>query len=263
MKQFARGFIIGVSSTIPGVCSALVAMFLNSYNTMLDVIEKFYKPQVLIKNIGFILGVFVGIISCIIGMSLIFKDYEFILKILFLGLTIGGFINISKRCLNFSIVDICVILLGIMFSLIPELLIHNSTTNSNLILIIIGGFLSSLAFIMPGISGSLLLLTLGIYQILITSFSDLFQILIRMPQISSIYNCAFFLVSFVVGAVIFSKLIKKFFIKYEKTFLKFCLGLLIGTMVILFLEVFRLDFNWLLKIVICLGGILLMKFFHE
>lgn len=263
MKLFAKGFLIGVSSTIPGVCSALVAMFLNSYNSMLEVIEKFYNPKILIKNFTFVLGIILGIISCIIGLSLIFDNYEFILKIFFLGLAIGGLISMSKKTLPIKFVDLLIIMLGILLSLIPEILSQNSTNNFNIIVLILGGFLSALAFIMPGISGSLLLLTLGIYQIIIDSFSDIFQIFIKTPPMTSVYNCLIFIISFIVGAVVFAKIIKKVIKKKELVFLKFCLGLLLGTVIILLCEVWVYNLNIILKIFICGVGILIMKFFNE
>ncbi len=263
MKQFAKGFLIGVSFTIPGVCSALVAMFLNSYDSMLEVIEKFYNPKIIIKNFLFILGIILGIILCIMGMSLIFENYESILKIFFLGLTIGGLISIIRKTLPNKVVDLLIIMFGILLSLIPEILSQNSTNNFSILVLILGGILSSFAFIMPGISGSLLLLTLGIYQIIIDSFSDIFQIFTMTPPRSSVYNCLIFIISFVIGAIVFAKIIKKIIKKNELIFLKFCLGLLLGTILIFIREVWAYDLNIFFKVFICTLGVLIMKFFSE
>ena len=263
MKQLIKGFLIGISSAIPGVCSALVAMSINAYQTLLEVIEKFYSLKVIFKHLMFLVGIVLGLITCIISMSLMFDNCEKFLKIFFLGLAIGGFLNLKRKIIEYKKVDFMIIMLGILLSLFPQVLSLNSTNNYSVVILIIGGCLSSLAFIMPGISGSLILLTLGIYQVVIDSISEVLQIFIKLPTEVSIINSTLFIISFVVGAVVFAKIIKNFIIKNEKLFLKFCLGLLIGTIAILFIEICEIRFNIILGIIICLSGIVVMKFFNE
>ena len=59
----------------------------------------------------------------------------------------------------------------------------------------------------------------------------------------------------------FSKLIKKIIDKYEKIFIVFCIGLLIGTIGLIFKNIIAYEFHFILKIIIIIMGILLMKIF--
>ena len=113
---------------------------------------------------------------------------------------------------------------------------------------------------MPGISGSLILLMLGIYPVIINSFSSL---LLMSLDRSSLIIVLLFGISFVLGAVLFSKLINKIINKYEKSFLKFCLGLLIGTISIILWKVIKIDYNIFIKIIIVFIGVIFIKIFDR
>ncbi len=264
--RILKGFLIGFSLLIPGVCSALLSMALNEYQTLLEVIENFYKMSKVKKHIFFIIGIILGIITVIFGMAYLFKEYQALLELFFLGLAIGGAIKLSKIIRDIKIVDFLVIIVGIFFSLIPEIFnqstnIQTLTNNTSLLFIIIGGILSSLAFIMPGISGSMILLSLGIYPLIITSFSNCLKIFIKTPDINSIVISVSFFISFVLGALLFSKLINKIISKYESLFMKFCLGLLIGSIIIILINVLYFELSIVMKILIILMGIIVMKIF--
>lgn len=259
--KFLKGFLIGISVIIPGFCTALLAMTLNEYQSLLEVIESFYRFKILKKHSVFIIGIFIGIIFIVLLMNYLFSNYNKFLECFFLGIAIGGLFKISKFIKKANKVDYLVILIGILLSILPELLPLNSTINSNLVLIILGGILSSLGFIMPGVSGSMILLSIGVYPIIIKSFSDCLMIFKEFPENGQIINCVTFLISFVLASIMFSKLIKKVINKYEKIFIVFCIGLLIGTIGLIFKNIVVYEFHFILKIIITIMGILLMKIF--
>ena len=89
MSKLLKGLIIGISFVVPGVCSALTAMILSVYEDLLNVIENFYKPKILIKNIMFIVGILLGIILSVVVISFLLNDYKSYLMIYFFGLTLG------------------------------------------------------------------------------------------------------------------------------------------------------------------------------
>ena len=258
--NFFKGFLVGFSFVIPGLCSALVSMILNVYQDLLEVIEKCYKVSTWKKHIYFILGIISGGIVLIFSMAYLLKENQDLLTLFFLGLAIGGFTNLYQYTKPLKIVDFLLIIGGIWFSMLPELMIQHSTNEPHLVLIVIGGLLSSLAFILPGISGSLILLTLGIYPTIINVFSNLLKLSFDNDSIIILLT---FLISFVVGAIVFSKIINKVFEKYEKQFLKFCLGLLIGSIVLILEEVLNIDYHWIIKIIMVVIGFMVINIFNK
>ena len=259
--KFLKGFLIGTSIIIPGFCTALFAIILKEYDTLLDIIEGFYKPKILKKQFVFIIGLLIGAISIILLMSYLFKEYSNILECFFFGIAITGLFNLVKRIKQIKNVDYLIIVLGILLSILPEIMTFNSTNNTNLLFIIIGGVLSSLAFIMPGVSGSMILLTLGIYPVIINCVSECLMLFVTYPDKNQIIICLTFLISFVISVIIFSKVIKKVLTKYEHVFIIFCLGLLIGTIGIIFKNIIGYDYHFIIKIFIVFLGILIMKIF--
>ena len=164
----------------------------------------------------------------------------------------------KNRGLDFK--GIVVLFTGLVLSILPSLLNMSSNNNGNLFFISIGGFLSSLAFIMPGISGSMLLLTLGIYEKIISSISIILKMFVVGIDYSSLLICMVFIISFIVGAIFFARIIGKVINNYEKIFIEFCIGLLIGTIAILFFNVYMCDIRIYFKILFCILGIATIKF---
>jgi putative membrane protein len=135
--------------------------------------------------------------------------------------------------------------------------------NSNLLTIGVSGFISSLAFIMPGISGSMLLLVLGVYDIIIVSMSDVFNMYSMGMKYESLVICIIFGFFFIVGVVFFSKIIKKVLASQEHNFLILSFGLLIGMICVMSVELLNSGVNIFLIILISGIGVLTIKFLGE
>lgn len=263
MSKLLKGLIIGISFVVPGVCSALTAMILSVYDDLLNVIENFYKPKILIKNIMFIVGILLGIIFSVVVISFLLNDYKSYLMIYFFGLTLGGTISLFKKVSLKSFKKYVIIILGLFISITPMCLGIEGKYNNNLLVIGISGFISSLAFIMPGISGSMLLLIFGVYDIIIISMSDIFSLYTNGINYQSIMICVVFVISFIIGAVFFSKVIKKILVSHEQDFLIISLGLLIGMICTMSVDIFKTEINIFLIILISSIGVLTIKFLGE
>jgi putative membrane protein len=150
-----------------------------------------------------------------------------------------------------------------LLSIVPVCFNLKDNGNDSLLVIGISGFISSLAFIMPGISGSMLLLVLGVYDIIIISMSDIFNFYINGMNYNSLIICIVFGFSFFIGAVFFSKIIKKFLRDYKQIFLTISLGLLIGMLCLMSFDILQSNINSFLMILISCIGIITIKFFGE
>ena len=248
---------------VPGVCSALTAMILSVYDDLLNVTEHFYKPKVLVKNMMFILGILLGVFVAVVVISFLLKDYKAYLMIYFFGLTLGGTVNLFKKVSLNSFGKSVIFILGILLSIMPICLNMDDKNNSNLLTIGVSGFISSLAFIMPGISGSMLLLVLGVYDIIIVSMSDVFNMYSMGMKYESLVICIIFGFFFIVGVVFFSKIIKKVLASQEHNFLILSFGLLIGMICVMSVELLNFGVNIFLIILISGIGVLTIKFLGE
>jgi putative membrane protein len=106
----------------------------------------------------------------------------------------------------------------IAFSIILTSDSLNISDDTNLFYILICGIIASSAMILPGISGSLILVILGVYKILVEALDNL-----DVKIISS------FIVGAVIGVISFSKILKWLFNNYKSLAYSIMLGLVIGS----------------------------------
>lgn len=247
MKRLLNSIIIGISYVIPGVCSSTTANSLGEYQNILEVTGNFYRLSVLKKHFILILGILIGGILSVIGLSLIIHNYICIILSIFLGLNIAlfkfNYVNIQS--IIFSILGIVVvILLTINF---------NISFNNSIFAYVVSGFVVGLGFILPGLSGSLLMLSMGVYQ------DILFRInLMLNGKFHLDLNIILFAAALIIGIVFWSKILFKQLKKHNNNFISFIKGMSISGIALLSHETFSgIKEIWL---IILLVGLTVLTF---
>ena len=178
-KKLLSGIAIGVGAAIPGVSGGTIAVILNVYTDIVTAISNLFKQfkKSFLVLAPVLLGVIIAIIPCIILFNLAFQGFIFGIVSLFAGLIIGSFPSLTDKVKNKerkpSYIVILIITLFIALGLgIASALLGNKINLDNhfihpewwfyLILIPVG-FLAASALVIPGISGSMILLILGFY----------------------------------------------------------------------------------------------------
>lgn len=217
MRKLLCGLMIGVSYVIPGVCSVSTAKALNQYENMLEMYSKFYLRKVLFKNIFLLIGIFLGIFLGFF-LLIILDNYAWILLTIFLS------INILQLKIKIkSICDFLFILLGLLVVMLFSIN-FNVDNNNQLIFFIISGIFVALGFVLPGLSGSLLMLNMGIYNYIVDLFKykNLFNI-----------NLLMFVLSLLIFIFIWSKLISQSWNKANNKTVKIVDGMLFGSIILM------------------------------
>ena len=205
LYRFSAGFCMGIAEITPGISGATIAGIFNVYEPFIKVLS-FFNPKKLItdfnnflKNINLPLMVplmFGMIIS--IYFSAYFVDYLIKHQLYFfkIFLSLVMLFAVIKNCtMDQSFSDSVKYFLSFVLGIIIALLIAFSLIEFNFnnnFLLIFAGILAFTAFILPGISGSLVLLILGVYQEIISGVKNL-DILALLPFIVGML-LAFFIV---------------------------------------------------------------------
>lgn len=230
MKLILKGFLIGIGKIMPGVSGAMIAITLNEYNKIIESIanikEDIYNKTKYLSKIG------IGIILAIITMSKIvvncLNNHYFSTMLLFTSIIFGSMIKLIKETkLNTKdiIISTIIIILTILLLKITKLQNYNPNVYSIMEFIrLIGiGIIDALSSIVPGISGTALLMYFGYYDKIITTFATLTQI----GQLqNNIYTLIPFIIGFITGTIMISKILNKLINKYPNT---------INTIVIIFM----------------------------
>lgn len=240
MKNFIYGIIIGLAFIIPGVSGGTLAVMLGIYDKMIMSVTNFFKDKknnaIFIFTIG--TGIVIGVLIFSKILNYLLLNYGFSVKYAFMGLIIGGipalYQSIKKEKnakLDFRITIIailfciglfCVEKYFVSYSLEEKIIMGNIPYVG----LIIAGFLYASGKIVPGISGTALLMLIGMYDYLINMIANIAsitwnQLIILLPFIIS------FIVSAIILFILINYLIKYHYVKTYSAILGFVLGSLI------------------------------------
>lgn len=234
-RNLYRGFFMGISDLIPGVSGGRIAFILGIYDELLASISGFFSRNWK-KHIGFLLPLGIGIGTTLLLFS---RVIEYLLKnqpaptqYFFMGLVVGVLPFITKQAgvkRNFTWQHFIVILLvgGALASLAfikpQDTAVITSLTASNTIGLFFAGWAGSIAMLLPGISGSFILLVLGVYSTAIGALSNFNLSIIAVIG-------AGIIVGFIVSNKAISYLLKHF--KY--IMFAVIIGLIVGSLFVIY-----------------------------
>ena len=241
---FLKGILIGLANIIPGVSGGTIAVILGIFDNLIDAINNFARD--IKKNLIFLTPIVSGALFSILFFSSVLKfclrEYSLPTNLFFAGLVFGSIPLIYKKATknNFNAYHFVYTVVATVFVIfISNVNINNIFEigeNFSLILItkiFFGAILAAIAMIIPGISGSFIMVLLGIYPTIINAISNIPQCVLNFSNKTLLINTGATISSFALGillGIIFaSKLISGLLEKFY-TSAYFCiLGLVIGS----------------------------------
>lgn len=223
MKTLFTGIMVGVANIIPGLSGGTILVLSGLYEEVLSAIKSPFKHVLFLALLG--TGVVIGLVSFALTIDVLFEIAEIPLLFFFMGLVIGGAllfyqleIVIAKEPFH-PIIVILSFLAVLLLDYIPTGLLEPSTA-----LLLTTGFLAGATMILPGLSGALLFLILGQYQIAIDLVVQLTSL--DVTVLPSIIGLGLAGVS---GVVMMSFVMSHLFTKKRNLILNIILGLLLGS----------------------------------
>ena len=242
-----KGVIIGAGKIIPGVSGGMLAITLNVYDKGIKAISEFFKD---IKgNLIFLCTIGIGILISVISVSKVIKYtldlYYLPTMLLFIGLIIGGIpaiINTAKQEKNFKNILIMII----PFILVFLLQITNNTFNTDIdketsfIPLLLIGIVDAITMIVPGISGTAILMMLGYYDIVISSFSTLTDFSLLSSNLSVLIP---FGIGMVLGTIVLTKIINYFLENHRISSYYAITGFALSSVLLLLVQTFQNNYT--------------------
>ena len=253
--DFIKGMAIGIANVIPGVSGGTMAFILGIYDKLTDAIGNFLnKPEERKKFISFLAVIGIGVFA---GIILFAKIFTFLLQtptseqytyFLFVGLILGSvpFIMKMHDDMKFSMrrgavftVAMLLVLSTLLFGTVSHDKIPVQITgelfgifNATEISVSYGfwllacGFMAAGSMVLPGFSGSALLISLGEYNNVLQFVDQRMIIPVLIIGAGAIP-----------GIIFFAKIINKFLTKYPSDTYYFILGLITASIVQIFNEI--------------------------
>ena len=237
--NFFNGFMIALADSVPGVSGGTIAFLLGFYDKFINSLNSLLTKDRRKEGINYLIkigiGWLVGMILSVLILGSLFESHIHRISSLFMGFilfSIPIIIKEEKDTLKGKYINIIFTILGII--LVSLITYFNSTeltgmslTNLTLgssIYIFLVGMIAISAMILPGISGSTLLLIFGLYLPVITGIKDLLHM-----NFSSFPGLAIFGLGIITGILTIIKLLSRALDKYRTQTVYTILGLMLGS----------------------------------
>ncbi len=230
-----KGMAMGAADVVPGVSGGTIAFISGIYEELLTSISgiKFSSIR-LIKERGFkvfwktingnflvalVIGIFISILSLAKLISWLLENEPILVWSFFFGLVLSSILFIGKQITKWSILAVLLFLIGAVVAYYITTLQPLVSENSSPLFLFIAGALAICAMILPGISGSFILVLLGAYK----------------PVLDAIHDRDFKLLAIlgtgaIIGLLSFSKVLKWLFNHYKNLTLAVLTGFILGSL---------------------------------
>ena len=231
---FFKGIFMGIADAMPGISGGTIALLLGIYEELIESISEL-KISLFSKliNKGFksfweklngnfllvlVLGIGISLISFVKISASFLESFPLFIWSFFLGLIFATVYVIYKLINQWHNLNFFFLIISIIFSIFLSSFSAYDTDEISLLYILFSGIIASSAMILPGISGSLILVILGVYAYLIKALDNLELIIIFT-----------FISGAIIGLLGFSKILKYLFNNHRDTTYTIMLGLVMGS----------------------------------
>ena len=230
-----KGMAMGAADVVPGVSGGTIAFISGIYEELLNSISSFnlslfsvlknegFKKVWKMVNGRFLLALFIGI--CISVLSLaklienLLENHPILIWSFFFGLVLASIIYIAKQIKIWNIKSYLYLIFGLIFAYYITTLNPVISQNSSPWFLFLAGMIAICAMILPGISGSFILVLLGAYKPILNAINtkDFFSVVI-------------FMAGAILGLLTFSRVLKWLFSKYKNYTLALLIGFIAGSL---------------------------------
>lgn len=267
---FIKGFIMGIANVIPGVSGGTLAVILGVFKDFVGSISNIFKSFK--KSVLFLLPIVLGMGVAVVASSKLIETclnyYPLATILFFVGLILGGvpiLFNKIKREMK-SIPNYIIFIIMFSFILLFTFVISGeknvelvSLTFIDYILLFIVGAAASASMVIPGISGSMVLMTVGYYNSILATVSDIFNFANFWHNVSILIP---FGLGVIVGILLIAKLITFLLNKFEvKTYFAI-FGFIFSSLIVIFFKN-NINFNiieFIIGLFLMVGGFLISYF---
>ena len=230
-----KGMAMGAADVVPGVSGGTIAFISGIYEELLGSISnvnlqllKTLKQEGLKAawkqvNGNFLaalfIGIFVSIISLAKAIKYLLENEPILLWSFFFGLVLASVIYIAKQITKWNVISVIVLILGAFLAYYITTLNPLVSENSSPVFIFLAGAIAICAMILPGISGSFILVLLGAYKPVLDALNN-----------KDIKTILVFMFGAIVGLLTFSKILKWLFKHYKNITLAVLTGFIIGSL---------------------------------
>lgn len=243
LKNICKGMLIGIANIIPGVSGGTMAVSMGIYDQLIHCISHPFKD--LKNNLLFLfpiaLGMGMAIIASAFGIDYLFETFPLQTNLLFSGLILGSFPAIYGKVKTVTLRLGHILAAVIFFAIVVGMAVFNGVGGSyvqleatviGMLLLFFVGVVASATMVIPGVSGSMMLLLLGYYNPILDTIKAFFVAVLGF-DFPALFSAVLILTPFgvgvLVGMVVIAKIIEIVFERFPTYAYWAIIGLLFGS----------------------------------
>lgn len=202
LLNLLRGAVIGVAEIIPGVSGGTMAVLMKVYDKLIGSISHLKKQFK--KSVGFLLPLVIGMLAAIVALSHVIQfllaNYPMQVNFLFLGLILGILPMLFRKATEKKVRPAHVVPFFVTLAVMVVLACFYFTTDTSVVTqmdalqflrFMAVGFLAAICLMLPGISGSMVMVIFGIYSSVIAAVSSMHLVILVPVAIGILLGLAF------------------------------------------------------------------------
>lgn len=243
IKNLLKGMVMGMANIIPGVSGGTMAVSMGIYDKLIHCLTHLFKEFK--ESIRFVLPILIGMGIALVGLSFIitpaFEHFPLQTNGLFIGLIVGGLPAVWKKVKGNTIKISHIIAFLVFFAIVIGMAALGETEGKaadltlslwSVIKLFLVGVLASATMVVPGVSGSMMLLVIGYYNPIVATIKELVEALVSF-RISEILRCCGILIPMGIGVLIgifaIAKVIEIIFEKFPLQAFWAIIGLIVAS----------------------------------
>ena len=249
IKNLLKGMVMGIANIIPGVSGGTMAVSMGIYDKLIHCITHLFKEFK--ESMKFLIPIFVGIAVALVGLSFViepaFEYFPLQTNCLFVGLIVGGLPAVCKKVKGKGIKLSYIIPFLAFFALVVGMAAMGEKEGAaadltfslwSVIKLFVVGIIASATMVIPGVSGSMMLLLMGYYNPVIAAIKDFITALVAFDVSGILQGCSILVpmgLGIVVGIFAIAKLIEIIFEKFPIQAYWAIIGLIVASPFAIFL----------------------------
>ncbi len=233
-----KGMAVGLANIIPGVSGGTIALITGIFERLINAIKSFgittltllikgkFKAFAEKTDLYFLISLFVGVIISLVAIAhifgLLFEKYPVFIWSFFFGLILASVYFVGKTITNWKISVVISFIVGTIIAILFAFF-SPASQDDNFFYLILCGVVAVCSMILPGLSGSFVLILMGNYQLVAIDAINNRDINILLPV----------LIGAIIGLVTFSHIIAWVFKKYKDQTIGVLTGFILGSLVII------------------------------
>ena len=243
LKNVCKGMLIGIANIIPGVSGGTMAVSMGIYDRLISCISHPFKDfkNNLLFLIPIALGIGIAIIASAFGIDYLFESFPLQTNLLFIGLIMGSLPAIYGKVKTVTLRLGHILAAVIFFAIVVGMAVFNGVGGSyvqleatviGMLLLFFVGVVASATMVIPGVSGSMMLLLLGYYNPILDTIKAFFVAVLGF-DFPALFSAVLILTPFgvgvLVGMVVIAKIIEIVFERFPTYAYWAIIGLLFGS----------------------------------